>query len=66
MADTLELECDGSPDATWIERRLREDVHACAQYSYDYERGFKFFGGWQYYNDAHEKLSTSGLPPNMI
>ena len=62
MASTLELECDGGPGATELERRLRAGSYDCAPYSYDYENKFRFVGGWQYHNDSHDKLSTAGLP----
>ena len=65
MASTLELECAGGPEATELERRLRKGSADCVPYTYDYERQFRYFGGWEYFNDGHDKLSTAGLPKTV-
>lgn len=58
MAGTLELTCDKGPDASEFERRLCADAWSMAPYAYDFENGFRYFGGWQFFNDDRDKLST--------
>jgi len=65
MAGTLELACNKRSDASAIERRLCADSWSFAPYSFRYERGFRFLGGWQYFNDGRDKLSTP-TPPATV
>lgn len=65
MAGTLELQCDKSPSASELERRLCADSWSFAPYAYDFENGFRYFGGWQYFNDGKDKLSTP-TPPSCV
>ena len=58
MAGTLELECDKGSGASELERRLCVDTWSFAPYEYDFERGFRYFGGWQFYNDRYDKLMS--------
>lgn len=62
MAGTLELQCDKGSGASGLERRLCTDVWSLAPYSYDFENGFRYFGGWQFFNDRYDKLSTPTPP----
>jgi len=62
LAGTLELDCSSAPDATGLERRLRASYGACQHYSYRHGAGFRYKGGWQYFNDAAEKFSTTAQP----
>ena len=65
LAGTLELQCNKGPGATALERRLCADTWSFAPYDYGFERGFRYFGGWQYFNDGKDKLSTP-TPPATV
>lgn len=65
LAGTLELQCDKGSGATALEQRLCADTWSSAPYDYDFEQGFGYFGGWQYFNDEKDKLSTP-TPPATV
>ena len=60
MAGTLELACDSS--ASSLERILRRSEQDLAPYSYEHGKGMGTLGGYQYFNDWHDKFQQRTPP----